>query len=288
MPMGISDSDTIIFGVGFGTMLTLPLLVAMCLSCYRRRRRRWNSLLLPCWSANRHSACQEMVPTSDGEDDDGESRVRRERRRQRDSRAKTPLASALASARSACSTGLTKVYFRESDWCSRVRKPIIIELPIDGVHSVQELCTVLRHAHRTVIGGQGPGAAEAAADTIAMTIEYQDPNGRMVQVAANSNMQLLAQIGALYVTTNNAPTAFLSSTGTHLAATPLDQAAQQKSSAGESQGLVEVSLAGCCGVQSTYGGLRVTSNTCHADRTGPRQDRRGLSRAAKLRHYMTL
>eukprot|EP00965_Chrysotila_dentata_P257455 6212891-Pleurochrysis_carterae.AAC.2 len=110
--------DTLVFGLGFGSMLLVPMAAAFCAACCGRRR------------------ASQPLPTSEDDEEIGSSAPLRNEQnfaypfsRGRDE--------AYAIGRSASATGLTKVYFRESDWCSRVRKPIVIELPLEGVRSVQ-------------------------------------------------------------------------------------------------------------------------------------------------------
>eukprot|EP00965_Chrysotila_dentata_P257457 6212891-Pleurochrysis_carterae.AAC.4 len=116
----------------------------------------------------------------------------------------------------------------------------------------------------------------------------------MVPVAANSDLGMLTMLGTLYVTTNSAPTALLSSSGSHLAAMPVthQRSLPRADPMDDGGGLVDVSLASCCGVQTTYGGLRITSNTCRVERVSERERERRAERnnlrAAKFRHYLTL
>lgn len=95
---------------------------------------------------------------------------------------------------------------------------------------------------------------------------------------------------ALFVTTNISQAAVLSSASLAIPAAsefPVDD------DLGSEVSLIDLSLAGCCGVQSTWGGLRINSSlpVHDADEAQARKDRQSeLSRfrAAKFRHYFTL
>ena len=110
---------------------------------------------------------------------------------------------------------------------------------------------------------------------------------------------LLDHVTTLYVTTSSKPTALLTGGGSHLATRPVPEEmgparlAMGPASDGM-EGLVDVSLAGCCGVQTTYGGLRITGGA-KPPAAAPASRRQQPStadvhklRLSKFRHYLTL
>ena len=130
----------------------------------------------------------------------------------------------------------------------------------------QELHVVVHRAYRRASKQQGAVESRAIAPKgpLAMVIEFRDNGARLVQVTATTELKELSAAKALYVTVSAAslPAQGVGGAehggGSDRAATSSD--AEELIDDGTSLVLVELSLAGCCGVQSTHGGLVLASN----------------------------
>ena len=289
------SSPALTFAIGMGLMLAVPLLLALTIaSCWRRCQKQLTARSREdsCHrSTARWSECRED-PSDEDDDDDEPVTTRREEepvtprrlllassdeeeaspRRQRASRpGRVPRRG--TGGRCAASTAepeLTKVFFRSSDWSSRGRQPKMAELSLQGVTSVQELCARLREAL-----GRG-----ALAEGLALSIEYQDSMGEMVQLTQGAEMDVLDGVRSLYVTTNRAKSLLSESTSSK---------APSMSRCSSSQPLVAADddddLSGCSGVKSTCGGIEVAASA--VPRKQSRSERHRF-RLTKLKHYFTL
>jgi len=304
------EQEALVFVTGLATLLGLPLLGGLCVAwcCCRyhlgadgRRRRR-----------ELRGAFVEALPTSEGEDDDPESCTSTSEEVAKECASRMSGAAAMpssvrsenpedlrepmcrqniASQLSVTVPKLTKVCFRKADWRSRQRRPIVLELALEHVRTVTDLSLRLRHAHRQRVGSHNASCVGSEDDTDgdlgAITIECQHWDGQMAEIIPGMDLDGLSEVRALFVTTNLSQAVLLPRGGAVVpAASPLDDDQQ-------SEALVDFSLAGCCGVQSTGGGLRITSSVIVSDADEARARRDRLSelsrfRAAKFRHYLTL
>ena len=290
------SSPALTFAIGMGLMLAVPLLLALTIaSCWRRCRKQ---LTVQRWSREdschrptaRWSECRE--DPSDDDDDDELVTARREeepvtprrlllarssdeeettpRRKRASLPGRMPRRGTGGRCTSTAEPELTKVFFRSSDWSSRGRQPKMAELSLQGVTSVQELCARLREAL-----GRG-----ALAEGLALSIEYQDSMGEMVQLTQGAEMDVLDGVRSLYVTTNRAKSLLSESTSSK---------APSMSRCSSSQPLVAADddddLSGCCGVKSTCGGIEVASSAVPRKRS---RSERHRFRLTKLKHYFTL
>ena len=80
-----------------------------------------------------------------------------------------------------------------------------------------------------------------------MAVEYHDAQENIVQVVQDADLRRLHGTKALYVAVTSARPAACGN------ASSLDDDE-------ESTALVDLSLSGCCGIKSTYGGLAITSS----------------------------
>ena len=93
---------------------------------------------------------------------------------------------------------------------------------------------------------------EAAGDErrpLAMAVEYRNAEGKMVQVVRNADLKELCAVRALFVTTSE------------LVGDAGEEQYDNDDGLVDNSGtaLIDLSLSGCCGVQSTFGGLEITS-----------------------------
>ena len=156
----------------------------------------------------------------------------------------------------------------------------------------QELCQALRTAYEQA---WEQAQVEGECDLGAITIECQQHDGEMIQLTQGASLTDFTEVKALFVTTNIHHAAVLSSSGSSLSAPERTAAVTPAADAKDAgAALVDMSLAGCCGVQSSCGGLRITSlpEESSADgRPGARRQRQvelARFRAAKFRHYFTM
>ena len=154
----------------------------------------------------------------------------------------------------------------------------------------QELCQSLRSAYEQA---WEQAHVEGECDLGAITIECQRHDGEMIQLTQDSTALDFTEVKALFVTTNIPHAAVLSLSGSSLA--PPERATTPAADAEEAGAvLIDMSLAGCCGVQSSCGGLRITSlpeETSTDGGPGARKQRQvelARFRAAKFRHYFTM
>ena len=109
----------LIFALGTGTMLSLPIFLAICVAYYQRQ-----SSMLPL-GTHQLVPGQDVISTADCDWDDeeggGSDRVRGATR---------------GSARPRGGRRLMKVYFRTSDWCSHGQPPLMVKLDLEDVCSV--------------------------------------------------------------------------------------------------------------------------------------------------------
>jgi len=187
-------------------------------------------------------------------------------------------------------TRLTTVCFRKGDWHGRLQKPFVMGIRLDDVHSVPELCLSIRDAYEQA---WERSQSEGECDLCAITIEYQLHDGPMIQLTADTPMPDLEAVDTLFVTTNISHVAVLSPDGGSLHQ-PSVSTPTMAVPPPEEQGsmLVDMSLAGCCGVQSSCGGLRITSmpdvDDMEPEARRQRQVELSRFRAAKFRHYFTM
>ena len=204
--------------------------------------------------------------------------------------------SALSRQRSSAS--MTPVHFRKPpDWRSAMqpRRALITRVELDGVHSLPELHTVLRRAHRHVTEQQSDGSSAARltpkeSKHLAFAVEYRDASAKMVQVTAATDLKVLSAVKALYVSVSSrapkreATTAAAAVAAAAAAATvaveeeEAPDCDEEESDTASAISMVDLSLAGCCGVKSTCGGLAVTSD--YVAQPARRKQRRKLQAAA--------
>ena len=129
-------------------------------------------------------------------------------------------------------------------------------------------------------------------DNVALAVEYRDAKAKLLQVTAATDLKDLATVKALYVTvsavTHQRAASTARTAGPSRAVVScgdigqgsydgLEEAEDNEDDEdlndGASSVLIDLSLAGCCGVRSTYGGLMVTS-----EYTQPSLSRSGSSR----------
>lgn len=86
----------------------------------------------------------------------------------------------------------------------------------------------------------------------ALTVEYSDVHGNLQPVIMEGDLKKLRDAKAIYVTTTAAPV--LSPQSNSLAEmTAVEDAVDEESD------LIDLSLSGCCGIKSNYGGLEISS-----------------------------
>jgi hypothetical protein len=134
---------------------------------------------------------------------------------------------------------------------------------------------MLRQAHRRAEQRenkrQGMSARKAVTlndEPLAMAVEYRDASGALEQVTTRTDLAQLSAARELFVTLSP-----LSHGGWGDAVVTGDDEMD------DSFDLVDLSLAGCCGVQSTYGGLIVSSSYVSATQSS-REQRSPRARAA--------
>ena len=153
----------------------------------------------------------------------------------------------------------------------------------------QELCLQLRRAYQQWTYEGAEVAQEV--DLGAITVECQHWDGQMVEITPGMELDGLADVRALFVTTNISQAAVLSSASSAL---PVVSTRDEEEDDRSEVSLIDLSLAGCCGVQSTWGGLRINSDMSAHELDGAqarkeqRQSELSRFRAAKFRHYFTL
>ena len=170
------------------------------------------------------------------------------------------------------------VYFRQAEeLCSCTHKPLVTKLALDHVHSVAELHDILHQAYEQLCARQrhdGITYRRGQEGTTTMVVEYRNTHARLVRVSKQTDLRnVLSNVKALYVTM--AARALDSSGSSHsigglnctvdvyrTASTDGDDDDENGSMVSDaaSSVLVDLSLAGCCGVQSTCGGLVITGS----------------------------
>ena len=114
-------------------------------------------------------------------------------------------------------------------------------------------------------------------------MEYRDPHGKLLRVSKDTDFRRLASTKALYVTTGLTTAGLECGAPSHCAPTNQgdddeDETTSLVSSAADSV-LVDLSLAGCCGVKSTCGGLVIQGGVPEpSSRHGKRPAKSGKAR----------
>lgn len=179
---------------------------------------------------------------------------------------------------------ITTVCFRKADWRSRLEKPFVMSIKLGFLESVQDLSSALRQAFAEAWDDAN---MTGECDLGAMTIEYQTHDGDMHQLTAGMPLMDLTGVKALFVTTHITEAAVFG------AAANSDKPGVKciNYSDPDEPGLVDMSLSGCCGIQSSHGGLRITSLPAALEEPELKPDRRAelvRFRAAKFKHYFTM
>jgi len=123
-----------------------------------------------------------------------------------------------------------------------------------------------------------------------MTVEFQLVSSEMVQIVPGLDLSTIGEVKAIFVTTNIAPSALLSPSGSVLPRADSERC---------EDGMRDLSLAGCCEVQTTAGGLRISSSApswatissaVEEEARAQRQRKTELSkfRARKYRQYFSM
>ena len=273
-----------LFAVGMAAMLLVPLLLALCIAWFCSRDAYRGAL-----RRNRSRICAVGDLTEPGDSEGEEDALRPSRR---DSWDVSPSLSQYQRS----SAKFTPVYFRQAnDWCSCTRRPLTSKIALDSIHSLPELHEALRRARKEIYAEQHRGARECAAERDSAgewIIEYRNAHAKLVRVTKETDLKELSVVKALYVTTKAPPLTTgpsASSSGAIPGATNADRPnddddddASLVSSEAASSVLIDLSLAGCCGVQSTSGGLVISGQAPDTEACAPRGEK---YRAKQKRSY---
>ena len=239
-----SEPDGIprLFAVGMAAILLVPLFLALSAAWY-------------------HSQQTPGRPkVSDGNDDSEEDALQTSRR---DSWDHTPSRGAGT---------LARVYFRQAgECCSCMNKPLVVKVALDPELSLGELHATLHRAYEQVcVEHSSSGRAHSVP---ALVVEYRNVHATLVRVTKQTGLRDLADnVKALYVSIRPPPlcnssgsTCGLDSVGCLYDTDGLDGGTDDDDKSSlvsdtASSVLVDMSLAGCCGVQSTCGGLVITAS----------------------------
>jgi hypothetical protein len=123
---------------------------------------------------------------------------------------------------------------------------------------VQEVHSVLERAYRKAARKRDE-SDPTVTGPLNFAIEYRNTKGKMVPVVQDADVRRFSSAIAIYVTTTVAPQLQPSSP---TPSTSEDELADVETG---STLLVDLSLSGCCGIQSTYGGLTITSEPYYLD-----------------------
>ncbi|KAL1528288.1 hypothetical protein AB1Y20_009645 [Prymnesium parvum] len=186
------------------------------------------------------------------------------------------------------SNEFTTICFRKGDWKSRLEKPLVMAANLSRVHDMTELSVAVRSAYEQALQ---QGLAQGDGDLGPITIECQLIDGEMVALTPQMERFCDKDVRALFVTTNLSESVVFKPSGSDKL--PLTfRCASNDTEDGEEAGLIDLSLSGCCGVQSSHGGLRITSCTDVEDASPSSRKQRQADiyrfRASKLRHYFTM
>ena len=264
-----------LFAVGMAAMLLVPLLLALCIAWFCSRDAYRGGLHR---NRSRISAAGDLTEPGDSEGEEDALRPSR-----RDSWDVSPSRSQYQRS----STKFTPVYFRQAnDWCSCTRRPLTSKVALDSIHSLPELHDALRRAREQIYAEQYHGARESAAERGSAgewIIEYRNAHAKLVRVTKETDLRELSVVKALYVTTKAPPSTTgpsASSSGAIAGSANADRPnddddddASLVSSEAASSVLIDLSLAGCCGVQSTSGGLVINGQAPDAELSASRGEK---------------
>ena len=249
----VDDANSAVpFAVGMGLLLIMPLLIATAgMWCLYGRRRSNSTELLS--TAEDHE--ESILQSCELLDQD----------------------SCMGSRPCASRTKTTPVHFRKADWRGCACRPLTVRVSLDGANSLPELHAVLRRAYRQA-SKQGQPTAMTTSLTpkerkqnLAFAVEYRDARAKTVKVTTSTDLKDLSAVKSLCVTVNASKSteaemspATLAVAGAACAAAdeeaPTCDQEESDTASAVSMAMVDLSLAGCCGVKSTCGGLAVTSD----------------------------
>lgn len=239
-------ASTVPFAVGMASLLILPLLIAATVAwcCCMRDKSTKDDELLPAPDDSEEAALQPSEMLDDT--------------RPRSSRLKS-----------------TPVHFRKADWRSCASRPLTVRIPLDGASSLPELHAVLRRAYRQASKQQQTAGSftkesltsNESQKNLAFAVTYRGAQGKPTQVTASTDLKELAAVKSLYVTVSVPKRDVVAAEATAAATAALaDEEApncdeeESDTASAVSMAMVDLSLAGCCGVKSTCGGLAITSD----------------------------
>lgn len=289
---GIPSEGDGVFAVGMAAMLILPLLFAVCTAwcCFRSRSHANDSLS----GKQQQSSCELRAgsDSSDGEEaalwpdrsDDEEQMPETPNQPWRRGAADMALTSVYFRKADWCGCARRPLMAR-----IKLGQPssLKVSAALLGSHTsklslliplisnaLQELYSTLHQAHRqATLKKDGGSMGESRDDgSFNMTVEYRDKRGQLAQVTSAAHLKDLVRIKALYVTISVAPLIVCDQSSIPLsdrdsvtrgcktpqAPSETNQSSDDEQLDNSSDVLIDLSLAGCCGVQSTLGGLTVT------------------------------
>lgn len=255
-----------LFALGLFVMLLLPLVFALCAASFCFRQAYGGK-----HAAGSKACTSEMLSP---EESDSEEAALHPSRRDSDSSFLEQIHSRRPSNR------LTPVIYRNATgWCSCARRPLTSKVALEHVNSLPELHEVLKLAYSHASGRE----QGAAGQSLNLTVEYRNAHAKLVRLSRETDLKELSGVKALYVTTKAIPLADSGSVaasntdvdrGNTSEEEDCDNLSIVSSDAASSVvTLVDLSLAGCCGVQSNCGGLVINGHVPHVEGSGKRKGR---------------
>lgn len=183
-------------------------------------------------------------------------------------------------------SNLTRIYFRAADEAfSSSQRRLSCKLPLQHIRSLPQLYNALHHKF-SQLRTNDSFQPNAEPDSVKLVVEYRDSHSQLTRVTQEMNLKDLALVKALYVTVHPASSRTGTAFDASIDACSLNESIQIADDApahddddssslvsdAASSVLVDHSLAGCCGIKSTSGGLVITSYTTPA--SSDRQQRR--------------
>mmetsp|Transcript_1346 Transcript_1346/g.3804 ORF Transcript_1346/g.3804 Transcript_1346/m.3804 type:complete len:305 (+) Transcript_1346:180-1094(+) len=290
-----------LFAIGMAIMLLTPLLLAVCIAWCRFRSCHYTSTLTRAGaSAHQQSKLLPELPkaatktwrrvkcsragspassiATDSEDEEQALQPKRPGRRvarraeERPSSVAKTLTSKMRRHGSAAMpfewNHLTTIHFRRSDWAVQRRKPLSTKAGLHNISTLPELHRALHRSLHRATGDELVAPLSSLTSSLPLTVEHRDKRGKL-QLLGEGDIAKLSDLDTLYVTISISSPA----------------AGDDKDSDCDDNGsevLVDLSLSGCCGIRSTYGGLVVTG--CAGSSSSPQREKRNEQGGARPGH----
>ena len=163
-----------------------------------------------------------------------------------------------AASMDARSSELVQVHFHMVGACERAHAPFDTELCLGGKRTAPQIFGALANAYASEVGG----SSTEAGLPLVMIVEYRGALGKMMQLTSRSEACYLTAAKSLWATVG-----FDSAGGGAALSSPDGGSRRSAAACGledDDSPMVDLSLASCCGVNSTYGGLTLASESIRA------------------------